>query len=78
MLLDEPIIPALQPAQGFEKEHEPDDADAGTDKHAARGDVPCPRQEAGVKGVPVPEHLSQSVSYVERVTGQMSRRGRAY
>ena len=57
MLLDQPIVFALQAAQEFEKEYEGDDTDAGTGEHASGGDVPCRRQEACVEGVPVPEHL---------------------
>lgn len=58
MLLDHTVVLALQAAQEFEKKHKADDADAETDKHACRGDVPCPRYEARVEGIPIPEHLS--------------------
>lgn len=56
-LLDQPVIFALQAAEELEEEHEGYDADAGADEHAVGGDVPCRGQEAGVDGVPVPQHL---------------------
>ncbi len=57
MLLDEPIVFALQATQELEKEHKSDDTNAGAREHASGGNVPCRRQEACVESIPVPEHL---------------------
>lgn len=54
-------------AQELERDDEEDDADAGASEHALAGDVPGAREEAGVDGVPVPEHLLGCVSWVNGV-----------
>ena len=54
---DVAVVVALQAAQELEGEDEAGDAEAGAGEHGGGGDVPGGGEEAGVEGVPVPEHL---------------------
>ena len=51
------IVFALQASEEFEKEDEGHDAEADEGEGGAGGDVDGWGEEAGVDGVPVPEHL---------------------
>ena len=51
------IVRSLQTAQELEKEDEGDDGEAGKEEGEEGGDVEGWGEEAGVEGVPVPEHL---------------------
>ena len=44
-------------AKSFKNHDEQDDTDARPSHHAGRGNAPLRREEAGVDGVPVPQHL---------------------
>lgn len=55
---DDPLVVFFgQPAQELEHDDHQHDADAGGGEGAARGDLPGLVEEAGIDGVPVPEHL---------------------
>lgn len=50
------IVLLAQAAEEFDGHDEEDDADAGASEHALGPDVPLLRDEAGVDGVPIPQH----------------------
>ncbi len=57
LFLQKLIVRSLQTAQELEKEDEGDDGEAGEEEGEEGGDVEGWAEEAGVEGVPVPEHL---------------------
>lgn len=58
VLLDDVAVPFLDgAAEELEGHDEEDDADAGAGEHTLAGDAPGRGDEAGVDGVPVPQHL---------------------